>query len=100
MPRLWVTVALAALIAGGLSLLAAYLDGASAASSDIVPWRVRLLAPALLVYWLAVPPFVTLQHELAVASVRRPARSGASATVQGRCAGAASRWPPRSASLS
>jgi len=71
MPRLWVTVALAALIAGGLSLLAAYLDGASAASSDIVPWRVRLLAPALLVYWLAVPPFVTLQHELAVASVRR-----------------------------
>jgi hypothetical protein len=71
MPRLWVTVASAALIAGALSLLAAYLDGGTAASSDIVPWRVRLLAPALLVYWLAVPPFVTLQHELAVASVRR-----------------------------
>lgn len=69
-PRLAIVITLAAVLVIGITGLVAYADGGFSRPFDARFWRLRLLEPALLLYWLAAPIFATRSYDRVVATLR------------------------------
>jgi hypothetical protein len=68
-PRLAIVITVAAVLVIGITGLVAYADGAFSRPFDARFWRLRLLEPVLLLYWLAAPIFAARSHDRVVATL-------------------------------